>query len=161
MLFDNTLAGVKPVVEWTVPAQAWDRVSYEIAPVDVATTPAGGATPADKELMIAGGYSLYASGTATKDQEQKRFAWGFAIGTRYAECQSEQGVTEQSGVVVTNNTSLDVELTTHGPRRHAVLGAAEGVLVRVEQNLQIDAALLRLLERDDHVAIGKVKHRQA
>jgi len=114
MLFDNKLAGVKSIVQWTLPAQAWDRVSYEIAPVDEATTLAGGATDEDKALMLAGGYSLYASGTATKDQEQKTFAWGFAIGTRYNECQSEQGGTEQSGVVVTNNTSLDVELTTHG-----------------------------------------------
>jgi hypothetical protein len=114
MLFDNKRVGVKPIVEWVVPAQAWDRVSYEIAPVDADTTLAGGATQADKDLMVAGGYSLYASGTATKDEEQKRFAWGFAIGTRYTECQSEQGGTEQSGVVVTTNTSLDVELTTHG-----------------------------------------------
>lgn len=114
MLFDNKLAGVKSIVQWTVPAQAWDRVSYEIAPVDAATTLAGGATDPDKALMIAGGYSLYASGTATKDQIEKRFSWGFAIGTRYNECQSEQGGTEQSGVVITNNTSLEVELTTHG-----------------------------------------------
>lgn len=114
MLFDNKLAGVKPIVEWTVPAQAWDRVSYEIAPVDPATALAGGASEEDKALMLAGGFGLYASGTATKDQIEKRFRWGFAIGTRYAECQSEQGGVEQPGVVVTNNTSLDVELTTHG-----------------------------------------------
>jgi hypothetical protein len=114
MLFDNKLPGVKPIARWTVPAQAWDRVSYEIAPVDVETTLAGGATEADAALMVAGGYSLYVSGTATKDPIEKRFSWGFAIGTRYDECQSEQGGTEQSGVVVTNNTSVDVQLTTHG-----------------------------------------------
>ena len=114
LLFDNALDGVKPIVEWTVPAQAWDRVSYEIAPVDAASTPAGGATEADKALMIAGGYSLYVAGTASKAQVEKRFGWGFAIGTRYFECQSEQGGSEQSGVVVTNNTSLDVQLTIHG-----------------------------------------------
>ena len=114
MLFDNKRVGVKSIVEWTVPAQAWDRVSYEIAPVDAATALAGGATDEDAALMLAGSYSLYASGTATKEGQQKRFSWGFAIGTRYNECQSEQGGTEQSGVVVTNNTRLDVELTTHG-----------------------------------------------
>jgi len=114
MLFDNTLPGVKAIAEWIVPAQAWDRVSYDIAPVDDATVLAGGATEADEALMVAGGYSLYASGTATKDQVEKRFSWGFAMGTRYSECQSEQGGAEQSGVVVTNNTRVDVQLTTHG-----------------------------------------------
>src|SRR5688572_6093818 len=33
MLFDNKRVGVKSIVEWTVPAQAWDRVGYDIAPV--------------------------------------------------------------------------------------------------------------------------------
>jgi hypothetical protein len=113
-LFDNKRLGVKSIVEWTVPARAWDRVSYEIAPVDETTTLAGGATDEDKALMLAGGYALYAAGTATKEQVQKSFTWGFAIGTRYDECQSEQGGSLQSGVVVTNNTSLTVELTTHG-----------------------------------------------
>jgi hypothetical protein len=37
-LFDNTLAGVKPIVEFdALPAKAWERVSYEIAPVTAAT----------------------------------------------------------------------------------------------------------------------------
>ena len=115
MLFDNTLVGVKPVVEFeAVPAQAWDRVSYEIAPVTAAATLAEGVPEADRALMVAGGYSLYVSGTASKAGVDKRFSWGFAIGTRYDECQSEQDGRLQAGVVVTNNGSLDAELTTHG-----------------------------------------------
>lgn len=114
-LFDNTLPGVKTIVEFdAVPAQAWDRVSYEIAPVTASTELAEGVPEADKELMLAGGYSLYTSGTATRSDVQKRFAWGFAIGTRYDECRSEQGGREEAGVVVTNNASLEAQLTTHG-----------------------------------------------
>ncbi|HTV25099.1 MAG TPA: hypothetical protein VMG12_40675, partial [Polyangiaceae bacterium] len=82
-LFDNTLPGVKTIVEFDdVPARSWDRVSYEIAPVTASTSLGAGVPQADKDLMLAGGYSLYVEATATKDQVQKTFAWGFAIGTR-------------------------------------------------------------------------------
>jgi hypothetical protein len=114
-LFDNTLPGVKSIVDFDgVPAKAWDRISYEIAPVTAATELGGDTPEADKALMLAGGYSLYVSGTARKDAVEKRFSWGFAIGTRYAECSSEQDGRDEAGVVVTNNASLEAQLTTHG-----------------------------------------------
>lgn len=115
ILFDNTLPGVKTIIEFDdVPAKAWDRVSYEIAPVTASTELSEGVPEADKALMLAGGYSLYASATATQGDVEKRFAWGFAIGTRYDECQSEQDGREEPGVVVTNNGRLEAQLTTHG-----------------------------------------------
>ncbi len=114
-LFDNTAVGVKPIIEFPdVPAKAWDRVSYEIAPVTADTELGGGATEEDKAILLAGGYSLYVSGTATKADVVKNFAWGFAIGTRYNECHSEQDGRDEAGVIVTNNASLDAQLTTHG-----------------------------------------------
>ncbi len=114
-LFDNTVAGVKAIIDFAgVPARAWDRVSYEIAPVTAATELTPSATQADLELMLAGGYSLFVSGTASKAQTAKRFAWGFALGTRYDECSSAAGGRQQAGIVLTNNTTLEVELTTHG-----------------------------------------------
>jgi hypothetical protein len=114
-LFDNTLPGVKSIALFdAVPAKAWDRVSYEIAPVTASTELADDVPEADQQLMLAGGYSLYVSGTATKADLQKSFAWGFAIGTRYDECHSEQDGRDEAGIVVTNNASLEVQLTTHG-----------------------------------------------
>ncbi len=114
-LFDNTASGVKSVTEFSdIPARAWNSVSYEIAPVDEDTELDDSATEADKTLMQDGGFSVYVSGTATKGDEQKRFAWGFAIGTRYEACHSEQGGKDQLGIVVTNGASLEVQLTTHG-----------------------------------------------
>lgn len=114
-LFDNTLPGVKTIIEFEdVPARAWDRVSYEIAPVTSSSGLAAGVTEAQRDLMLAGGYSLYASGVASKGELEKRFAWGFSIGTRYEECGSEQDGREQAGVVVTNNGRLEAQLTTHG-----------------------------------------------
>jgi hypothetical protein len=114
-LFDNTLPGVKTIIEFDdIPAKAWDRVSYEIAPVTASTDLADGVPEADKALMLAGGYSLYVSASATQGDVQKRFAWGFAIGTRYEECHSERDGRDEAGVVVTNNGRLEAQLTTHG-----------------------------------------------
>jgi hypothetical protein len=114
-LFDNTLPGVKTIVEFdNIPAKAWDQVSYEIAPVTESSQLAGGVPEADKALMLAGGYSLYVSATATRGEVEKHFAWGFAIGTRYEECHSEQDGRDEAGVVVTNNGRLEAQLTTHG-----------------------------------------------
>lgn len=114
-LFDNTLPGVKTIIEFeAVPAKAWDRISYEIAPVTASTELAEGVPEADKALMLTGGYSLYVSATASKGEVEKRFAWGFAIGTRYEECRAEQDGREEAGVIVTNNGRLEAQLTTHG-----------------------------------------------
>jgi hypothetical protein len=115
ILFDNTLPGVKSIVELDgVPAKAWDRVSYEIAPVTEDTALSEGVPQADKALMIDGGYSLFASGVGSKDDVDKRFAWGFAIGTRYEDCQAEADGRLEPGVIVTNNGELEAQLTTHG-----------------------------------------------
>jgi hypothetical protein len=115
VLFDNTLPGVKTIIEFEeIPAKAWDRISYEIAPVTASTDLADGVSEADKALMLAGGYSLYVSAAASRGDVQKRFAWGFAIGTRYEECRSAQDGRDEAGVVVTNNGRLEAQLTTHG-----------------------------------------------
>jgi hypothetical protein len=114
-LFDNVLAGVKPIVEFRdLPAKAWDRISYEIAPVTEGTELASGVSEVDKQMMLDAGYSLYVDATATKGAIAKHFAWGFAIGTRYNECHAEQDGRDEAGVVVTNNATLDAQLTTHG-----------------------------------------------
>ena len=114
-LFDNHVSGVKSIVDFEgVPAQAWTQVSYQIAPVTAATELGDGATEADRQLMTDGGYSLYVEANATKGKQTIHYAWGFAIATQYNECHSEQGGKDEAGIVVTNNASLDVQLTTHG-----------------------------------------------
>jgi hypothetical protein len=64
--------------------------------------------------MLAGKYSFYVEATATKEDVTKHYAWGFAIGTNYHECHSEQDGKDEAGIVVTNNSETVVELTTHG-----------------------------------------------
>lgn len=114
-LFDNTQPGVKSIVNFEdVPAQAWQQVGFEVAPVTDDTQLGEGATEEDRELMVSEGYSLYVSGVARKDDVEKRFAWGFGLSTRYRNCRSPQDGREEEGIVVKNNSSLTVELTTHG-----------------------------------------------
>jgi hypothetical protein len=115
LLFDNHTKGVKPIALFKdVEAKAWDQVSYEIAPVTAKTKVDDSATEEDRQMMEDGGFSFYVAGTATKGDVTKVFAWGFAIGTRYENCHSEQNGKDEFGVVVTNNSTVDVELTTHG-----------------------------------------------
>jgi hypothetical protein len=115
VLFDNHVKGVKSLTAFEqVEAKAWEQVSYEIAPVTDDTELSASASEADKQLMLDGGYSLYVEATADRDDVSKHFAWGFAIGTRYEECHSEQGGRDEYGVVVTNSGDLEVQLTTHG-----------------------------------------------
>jgi hypothetical protein len=68
----------------------------------------------DLKLMLDGGYSFYVEATATKGDVSKHFAWGFTIGTKYERCHSEQDGKDQLGVVVTNNSETELQLTTHG-----------------------------------------------
>lgn len=114
-LFDNHVQGVKSIIDFDgVEAKAWDRVSYEIAPVTSGTQLSESVTDEDKQLMLDGGFSFYVDATATKQSVTKHFAWGFAMGTRYQECHSEQGGKDEAGIVVTNNSEVEVQLTTHG-----------------------------------------------
>ncbi|WIG93930.1 hypothetical protein [Myxococcus sp. SDU36] len=101
-----------PVVVETfrdVPAQAWDHVSFAIAPN--ANAVAGNADAADVTRMKDGGYSVYLEGTATQREETKRFAWGFTTNTVYEHCESP-GLGE--GVTVPKDGEETVQLTIHG-----------------------------------------------
>lgn len=114
-LFDNTVPGVKSIIDFdALPAKAWSEVSYQIAPVTADSEAAEGVAEADKRAMIDGGYSVYVAATATKGSVEKHYAWGFALGTQYEACHSEQDGRDEAGIVVTNNASLEVQLTTHG-----------------------------------------------
>ena len=56
--------------------------------------------------MVDGGFSVYIAGSATKGEEVKTFAWGFATRTQYKACESE--------ALVKAATSATVQLTIHG-----------------------------------------------
>ena len=114
-LFDNHVEGVKSLVNFEgIEAKNWDAVSYQIVPATADTELGAGTTAADKKIMVDGGYALYVEATARKGDVSKHYSWGFAVATQYQECHSEQDGKDEAGVVVTNNTEIDVQLTTHG-----------------------------------------------
>ena len=115
MLFDNHVPDVKSIIDFhDLPAKAYTQVSYEIAP-PTADGQAGPNVDYDLRLkMIEEGYSVYVEATATRDDDELHFAWGFPIATRYVDCHSEQGGRDERGFVIRNNATIEVQLTTHG-----------------------------------------------
>ncbi|RYE86295.1 MAG: hypothetical protein EOO75_15900, partial [Myxococcales bacterium] len=77
LLVDNVKAGKKALVSFpSLPARAYDRVSYRSVPATAATKIVAG-DQADLDLMVAGGYRIYVEGTATNGGVSKSFRWGF------------------------------------------------------------------------------------
>ncbi|WP_437752810.1 hypothetical protein [Sorangium sp. So ce1389] len=114
ILFDHTKAGAKPVVTFDdLEARPWERVSYEIGPVD-ADTALEGATEEDRALMLEAGASVHVEATARNGDVEKRLDWTFSLATRYADCKGERAGKETDGVLVTNGGTDTVELTIHG-----------------------------------------------
>ena len=119
LLVDNKPEGRKDLVTFTdVPSGAWNRVSYQIKPA-LADSGLVSAQPADRDLMVTNGYSIYVSGAATKPDSgqtiSKTFRWGFTTATQYSECQqaAESGQAIQGVVIPAGGTDVS-ELTTHG-----------------------------------------------
>jgi hypothetical protein len=113
-LVDNAQPGVKTLVSFSgLRDEAWDAVSYQIKP-PVADSILVGATAADRDLMIAGAFSIYAEGSATKDAVTKTFHWGFPIATQYSDCLQSEEEGGRAGIVVTSGGTVISELTTHG-----------------------------------------------
>jgi hypothetical protein len=113
-LFNHKVPGDKRVVDFRVPARAYDRVSYRIAPALAATTLGDGVTEADKQLMVSNGYAMYVEAAATKGGVTKTYAWGFQLDTVYDRCKGELAGKETDGTVVTNGGTDVIQLTIHG-----------------------------------------------
>lgn len=114
-LFNNKVPGDKKIIDFpSVPAKAFDRVSYRIAPAVADTTLGQGATEADKQLMVSNGYAVYVEATATKGAVSKKYKWGFKLDTLYDRCKGEVAGKETDGTVVTNGGTDVIQLTIHG-----------------------------------------------
>lgn len=114
-LVDNVVRGRKDLVEFDgLEARAWDRVGYQIKPA-TASSELVGATAEDRDRMVANGWSIYVSGTASTGTVSKSFAWGFALATQYHDClQPAESGAELEGIVVVEGSTDVSELTTHG-----------------------------------------------
>lgn len=95
-------------------ARAWTRVGYEFHTATTETTAQTSASDSERKLMLNGGYSVFASGTATNGDESKTFAWGFTSETSFTNCVADIDGKETEGFVLGRGGAETVELTIHG-----------------------------------------------
>jgi hypothetical protein len=115
-LVDNVIPGRKELVTFPdLPARAYRQVGYQIKAALADSELVAGAAEADRAMMVANGYSIYVSGSATKGAVTKTFHWGFKTATQYRSClQPAESGQPIEGIVVTNGGEDTSELTTHG-----------------------------------------------
>ena len=106
--------GTKRIVTFdNLAANAFSRVAYRIAPPTVDTDVGAGATDADKQRMLAGGYAIYLEGSATNGGVTKYFRWGFALHTSYDHCRTQALV---GGATVVDGASTEIGLAVDATR---------------------------------------------
>jgi len=113
-LVDLVTPGPYQIYSFDLAARAWPEFGYTIAPA--ATDYVLYETASDEQLerMLDSGYSVYVSGSASRQGVIKTFAWGFTNSTRYDECVSEIDGKETPGIVVANGADEIVQVTIHG-----------------------------------------------
>lgn len=109
-----------------VAAERWDRVGYSLPNADDSAEAADGTAAADRDFMVAAGYSLYVEGEISKPDGQGcllgdpmacepapsvAFKWGLAAGTSFADCAGPDGV---AGFAVPSGGTAQVKPTIHG-----------------------------------------------
>lgn len=113
-LLELTRPGPHELGSLELTAKAWPLVGYAVRPVTAATKVHASARAEDLERMQDGGFSVFVSGSATRGDVTKTFAWGFTNATRYSNCVSEVDGKEVPGIIVSNGGDEKVELTIHG-----------------------------------------------
>jgi hypothetical protein len=104
------------VAEFTdIPAARWDRFGFDIPNARTGTQSLPPTNQTDLDLMISNGYSVYYEGTASKDSDTISFKWGFAAGTSFDDCATEDGI---PGFAVPSGGSVQVKPTIHGDHQY-------------------------------------------
>jgi hypothetical protein len=153
-LVDNVQPGRKDLASFSdLDAEAWDSVGYQIKP-PVADSELLSATAADRDMMIAGGLSIYVEGRATKDAVTKTFHWGFPISTQYSDCEQSEKEGGRLGIVVTNGGTDTSELTTHGD--HLFYDRLQASNTTVVTSLRFDAMAAADTNGDDEVTMAEL-----
>lgn len=96
----------------TLAARRWEKVSYEHVAPDAGAVNVSAVAAADLERMVTNGFNYWLEGTATKDAKTVSFAWGLKNPTRNSDC-SDGADGGKAGVVVTQNSETEAELTIH------------------------------------------------
>jgi hypothetical protein len=123
----NVPAGGVVLAEFEdVAAERWDQVGYSMPNATDEAVAAEGTAKADRDMMVAGGLSLYVAGEITKPDGEScgfddpvvctpapsvRFAWGLQAGTSFSDCAPPTGAL---GFAVPSGGTAQVKPTIHG-----------------------------------------------
>jgi hypothetical protein len=133
-----TLTGLQP--------GPFEDISVAVSPANDDAL-AGNVDGADLDFMAAQGFSVYVEGTASQDDVEKSFAWGFSTNTRIVDCALEDGT---PGVVVPAGGQGLWDLTIHGD--HLFLDD----LVSEDAALRLSAIMLADSNADDVIERGEL-----
>jgi hypothetical protein len=106
-----------------VAAVRWDKFGYDIPNANAGASTLAPTTQADADFMIANGYSVYFEGTGVKGPDTITFRWGFATGTAFDDCATEDGI---PGFAVPAGGTVAIKPTLHGDH-HYFSNVTEGV----------------------------------
>jgi hypothetical protein len=118
-------------------ARTWENVTLQIGPAapDREITLAPPVTEADRDAMVAGGFSIHVDATATKAGVVKSLVWDFVTDTLHKDCKEN----ELRGVVVPPNATGTASITLDGSVLFSEDLTAPGASLRADALAAADA----------------------
>jgi hypothetical protein len=98
-----------------VAAVRWDKFGLDVPNAKAGAKTLAPTKQSDVDFMIQNGYSVYYEGSAEKDGEKISFKWGFAAGTSFDDCATEDGL---AGFAVPAGGTVQVKPTIHGDHQY-------------------------------------------
>ena len=100
------------VTTWTgLRAAEWDKFGFSLVNANSTATGLAPTSDSDVAFMTSSGYSIYFEGKIDNGTDELAFKWGFAAGTRFADCADDQG---KAGFAVPSGGSVQIKPTIHG-----------------------------------------------
>ena len=98
-----------------VAAVRWDKFGFDVPNAKEGMKTLAPTKQADVDFMISNGYSVYYEGSASKGDDTISFKWGFAAGTSFDDCSTEDGI---PGFAVPSGGTVQVKPTIHGDHQY-------------------------------------------
>lgn len=98
-----------------VAAVRWDKFGFDIANAKAGMKTLPPTRQSDVDFMIQNGFSVYYEGYAEKGADKITFKWGFAAGTSFDDCATEDGM---PGFAVPTGGTVQVKPTLHGDHQY-------------------------------------------
>jgi hypothetical protein len=98
-----------------IAAARWDKFGFDVPNSKPGMSTLAPTRQADVDFMISNGYSVYYEGTGEKGTDTISFKFGFAAGTSFDDCATEDGI---PGFAVPAGGTAQVKPTIHGDHQY-------------------------------------------